>query len=211
MTILHMLSHLNATRGLHLQDSDLTSVYPIDAAPARDGDYLVAEHRDADIWRVATFQDGRWLRGVTPVTRFWVGLDFEAHPDEAEALDAWASRTLHSMRERTLSGLRDLSGETGQDVRASGDEADLSTARAEHEARLGAQSVLKRRLLDIESAIARVKSGEYGLCKATGEEIPRARLRANPLALYTVTHQSRIEALELRGIRPRQNEVSMHV
>ena len=65
--------------------------------------------------------------------------------------------------------------------------------RAEHEARFTAQAALTKRLGKVESALVRLRRGEYGICELTGEEIPIERLRANPLATRTIEAQERAE------------------
>ncbi|CAJ0806759.1 RNA polymerase-binding transcription factor DksA [Ralstonia thomasii] len=65
--------------------------------------------------------------------------------------------------------------------------------RAEHEARFTAQAALTKRLGQVESALVRLRRGEYGICELTGEEIPIERLRANPLATRTIEAQERAE------------------
>jgi DnaK suppressor protein len=47
------------------------------------------------------------------------------------------------------------------------------------------------RLAEVEAALRRMDDGTYGICEETGEEIPFARLRAEPTTRYTV------EALEM--------------
>lgn len=47
------------------------------------------------------------------------------------------------------------------------------------------QALLKRlelELVDIDAALARIRSGKYGICENTGQQIPIARLLANPTA-----------------------------
>jgi RNA polymerase-binding transcription factor DksA len=56
---------------------------------------------------------------------------------------------------------------------------------------LGAQDMKRLRL--IESALARIESGQYGICMKSGKPIPKERLEAIPYALYRVEYQSEIE------------------
>ena len=42
----------------------------------------------------------------------------------------------------------------------------------------------RRTLTEIEFALKRLKSGEYGICNTCGDEIPDARLRALPWAHF---------------------------
>jgi DnaK suppressor protein len=49
----------------------------------------------------------------------------------------------------------------------------------------------RKRLGEVEAALARMDAGSYGTCEETGEPIPVSRLRSEPTARYTV------EALEM--------------
>lgn len=49
------------------------------------------------------------------------------------------------------------------------------------------------RLREIEQALLRITSGEYGFCEASGEEIGLKRLLANPAARLSLEAQSRQE------------------
>jgi DnaK suppressor protein len=55
----------------------------------------------------------------------------------------------------------------------------------------------QRKLISkIESAMRRIKDGEYGYCQVTGEPISLARLRARPIATMTLEAQERHERQE---------------
>jgi DnaK suppressor protein len=55
----------------------------------------------------------------------------------------------------------------------------------------------ERKLLKkINSALARIESGEFGYCLETGEPIGVARLLARPTAEYSIEAQERHEVLE---------------
>lgn len=56
---------------------------------------------------------------------------------------------------------------------------------------IGAQELKKLRL--IESALARIDNGKYGMCLKSGLPIPEERLEAIPYALYRVEYQNEIE------------------
>jgi DnaK suppressor protein len=51
----------------------------------------------------------------------------------------------------------------------------------------------KERKEKIKEALEKVKLGTYGYCDGTGEEIGIERLEANPLAVYCIEEQERIE------------------
>ena len=48
-------------------------------------------------------------------------------------------------------------------------------------------------LYEIEAALARIESGEYGVCQQTGKRIPAARLRAVPWTRFTREAEVRLE------------------
>lgn len=109
------------------------------------------------------------------------------------------------MREHAVQGLIELKEDREQQQQVcgrSGDEADISAERDEHATRFRALSVLQARLTEIDAAIDRLRSGGYGICEETGEPIAVERLRANPLARYTVEaqeHRERGSRLFSRG------------
>lgn len=54
----------------------------------------------------------------------------------------------------------------------------------------------RKLIAKIESAVRRIKEGEYGYCQVTGEPISLARLRARPIATMTLEAQERHERQE---------------
>lgn len=113
--------------------------------------------------------------------------------DDRESMSQWARTTLNTMREQIEADLRALASPANDAEQACGDEADIAAIRAEHEARFTTQAALTKRLGQVESALVRLRRGEYGICEITGEEIPIERLRANPLATRTIEAQERAE------------------
>ncbi|MDR2831474.1 MAG: TraR/DksA C4-type zinc finger protein [Rickettsiales bacterium] len=51
----------------------------------------------------------------------------------------------------------------------------------------------KERKEKIKEALEKIKLGTYGYCDGTGEEIGVERLKANPLAIYCIEEQERVE------------------
>ncbi|QOD37892.1 TraR/DksA family transcriptional regulator [Candidatus Wolbachia massiliensis] len=51
----------------------------------------------------------------------------------------------------------------------------------------------KERKEKIKEALEKIKLGTYGYCDGTGEEIGVERLKANPLAVYCIEEQERLE------------------
>ncbi len=48
---------------------------------------------------------------------------------------------------------------------------------------------LEARLLEVDSALARIEAGAYGVCRICGEKIEDARLEANPAAPTCIAHR----------------------
>ena len=53
---------------------------------------------------------------------------------------------------------------------------------------------LMRRLGSVERALEKIEEGTYGICDATGEQIPKGRLEAVPEAIYTIEARRALEA-----------------
>jgi DnaK suppressor protein len=66
------------------------------------------------------------------------------------------------------------------------------------------------RLREVEAALLRMDDGSYGVCEETGDEIPFARLRAEPTTRYTVEAQEFIEQdlarAEVSGHAPNERD-----
>ncbi len=56
-------------------------------------------------------------------------------------------------------------------------------------------------LSDIDKALRRVATGEYGYCEMSGEPIDINRLLANPVSRTTVEEQQRLEIIDAATIR----------
>lgn len=66
------------------------------------------------------------------------------------------------------------------------------------------------RMAEVEAALRRMDEGGYGICEETGDEIPFARLRAEPTTRYTVEAQEQVEDEQAReevtGIAPGETD-----
>lgn len=82
----------------------------------------------------------------------------------------------------------------GDDERAS-DQADMSDVTQRKEEARNQATRLVRKKAEIEAALRRLDSGDYGYCEETGDEIGLARLRANPLARLSIEAANRQEHL----------------
>ena len=71
--------------------------------------------------------------------------------------------------------------------------ADMGTDNFEHEFTLGLLESEQALLREIDVALQRIEERTYGICLGTGEQIPKARLRAKPWAKYTVDFARKLE------------------
>jgi RNA polymerase-binding protein DksA len=76
--------------------------------------------------------------------------------------------------------------------------ADLGTDNYEQEFALGLMDSERKLLREIDDALGRIERGVYGICEGTGKPIPKARLRAQPWARYSVEYARMLE----QGIVP---------
>ncbi len=120
-------------------------------------------------------------------------------------------RRLIEMRDQILDGITFLAGDTlNQSQReVSGDlsgyslhMADAGTDNFDREFALTLATTERGTLYEIEEAIRRMESGEYGTCDMCHEKIPVARLKALPYARYCVRCQEEIERRTRLGLPP---------
>ncbi len=71
--------------------------------------------------------------------------------------------------------------------------ADLGSDNYELEFTLSLLEGERELLKEIDNALKRIDEGVYGICEATGQAIPRDRLRFEPWARYTVEYASLLE------------------
>jgi len=120
---------------------------------------------------------------------------------------------LKTQRQKLLD-LRDtlvdqMSG-VARDSLGRGDEGSESSAFGMHQADAGsdaydrdfALNILSQEqnaLYEIDEAIVRIDTGEYGICQGSGEVIPQARLEAMPFARCTVEYQEKLDQEQTTG------------
>jgi DnaK suppressor protein len=63
---------------------------------------------------------------------------------------------------------------------------DMAMRRSEHS---------KKTLLEIKNALHKIERGTYGLCEESGENIDVNRLKANPIARYSIETQKYLEEI----------------
>lgn len=76
------------------------------------------------------------------------------------------------------------------------DVTDCATIESEINMTILASERSHKFLEEIDYALSKIESGEFGYCEMTGEEIGIKRLKLNPLARYTVDVQEQYENRE---------------
>lgn len=84
-----------------------------------------------------------------------------------------ATRDLNELRERARRPIPN-------------DASDESTLRSGRQTLLAMEVRKAAEVATVEEALARLKAGQYGLCAGCGQEIPAARLEAQPFAVRCV-------------------------
>ncbi|MCB1205750.1 MAG: TraR/DksA C4-type zinc finger protein, partial [Verrucomicrobiae bacterium] len=87
-----------------------------------------------------------------------------------------------------------IRGEDGGDSSAFGmHQADAGSDSYDRDFALNILSQEQNALYEIEEALQRIETGEYGICQGSGELIPQARLEAIPFARCTVDYQEKLD------------------
>ena len=81
---------------------------------------------------------------------------------------------------------------------AGGHAADVATDLFEHELAIGLSHKVRRQLVEVNEALARIGAGTYGVCEDCREKIDEERLRALPRARRCLRCQSRTETMAFR-------------
>jgi DnaK suppressor protein len=76
--------------------------------------------------------------------------------------------------------------------------ADMGTDNYEQEFTLGLMEKDRNLLREINSALAKIQDGSYGICEGTGLPISKPRLEAQPWAKFSIEHARKMEQ---RGVR----------
>jgi DnaK suppressor protein len=113
------------------------------------------------------------------------------------------------LRERLGGGhFIDVSGRMGESL---GDAADMAFETGSDEVNSQLAQLESRELVQIESAIQKLKHGTYGLCEGCLKKIPVARLNALPFSTMCIECQRELEeygSLEGRGAKGDWEKVS---
>ena len=90
-------------------------------------------------------------------------------------------------------GTASLEEETGELLSAADNHlADTATETYERELDEGLEEDARGQLRQVENALSRIESGEYGTCEVCGKEIPVERLEAMPSATLCIDDARRL-------------------
>jgi len=105
---------------------------------------------------------------------------------------AFFQQRLLEMRESLIE-----SGENEQignlDTERSADESDRATQEEQYWIQVHMKERETNLIKDIDKALHRIRTGDYGFCEDTGEDIGVQRLLIRPTSLYTAETQARRE------------------
>ena len=92
-------------------------------------------------------------------------------------------------------------GDENNDASAFGmHQADAGSDAYDRDFALNILSQEQDALHEIEEALVRISSGEYGVCQGSGDGIPQARLEAMPFARCTVEYQEKLDSESASGM-----------
>jgi DnaK suppressor protein len=110
-----------------------------------------------------------------------------------EELEQARDRLVKTIEHHDIGGAS-LTEETGELLSGSADNhlADTATETYEREMDEGLEEDAREQLRQIEKALARIESGEYGRCEVCGKEIPLERLEATPSTTLCIDDARRL-------------------
>jgi DnaK suppressor protein len=77
--------------------------------------------------------------------------------------------------------------------------ADSATENIDRDISLEIRSIEAKTLEEVEEALRAMESGDYGICKATGEPIELERLRVKPWARFSMKYLNKVEQRNKRS------------
>ena len=108
-----------------------------------------------------------------------------------EASQTMVRAQLQEERDRLQEQLRDLGHGPNANLTFDGGFADTSQVTAERGEMEALAVSLTDRVSEIDDALKKLDTGEYGQCEQCGEPIPEARLEAMPAARFCIKHANR--------------------
>ena len=101
--------------------------------------------------------------------------------------------TLISERARVIEGVKRHVGEAVEDQDRLPDDVDLASRHADQAFLLRFADKEHKLLRQINLALTKLETGEYGVCEGTGEPIGYARLKIRPWTRYSVQYKEELE------------------
>jgi|SRR3989344_894715 len=119
---------------------------------------------------------------------------------KSETIEAIKSKLLAEKErlERELGGFTNKDGSVAENYKSKfpdfGDDEDENALEvADYSDRLSMEHVLEKQLRDVNSALARIADGTYGIDKYTGEPINEKRLLARPTSSTNVETKKKLK------------------
>lgn len=116
------------------------------------------------------------------------------------ALIAECKSTLQKIKTDLLNRVRDARSQL-DNIETGGDEADQTVRVLAEQEFVNMQDRLRNQLIEIESALARIENGSFGVCEETEESIEPDRLRAIPWTRLSIEGAEIRESLNKRYAR----------
>ena len=108
---------------------------------------------------------------------------------------------LHEERDKILQKSADMMkrGNIELDKNEMFDEVDLASATTEQNLTFKLMDRDRKLLAEIEHALEKIKTGDYGFCEGTGEPIPKRRLEVRPWCRHSVKYKEQLERMKKSG------------
>lgn len=108
---------------------------------------------------------------------------------------------LHSERKKILDKARKAmeEGNIQIDKNEMMDEVDQASAMVDQNLTFRLLDRDRKLLSEIEHAIAKIDTGDYGYCEGTGEPIPKRRLELRPWCRHSVKYKEKLERMKKSG------------
>lgn len=127
-----------------------------------------------------------------------------------EELDSFR-RKLSEERQKILDKAKQMmeSGNIHLDTNEMADEVDLAAVTIEQNLTFRLLDRDRKLLAEIEHALSKIDTGEFGYCEGTGEAIPKRRLELRPWCRHSVKYKERLEKMKKagRGVVDEDDEV----
>jgi RNA polymerase-binding transcription factor DksA len=177
---------------------------PVRPAPAKPAAKVAPAHVEAPAPKAkAEHTNGEKKKGNDPRTSNSVHaplVDRLANSGKQTPFLTKQRERLLALRDNILDSMNGVAKDTlrsraeGSEASAFGmHQADAGSDAYDRDFALSLLSQEQDALYEIEEALKRVETGEYGMCEMSGKPIAHARLEAIPFARYTVECQAQIE------------------